>query len=54
MAEHQRAVEAMVEDKRRMYEEQKARDEAELAAQRMEDERKVGLCGGWWCRTLWE
>eukprot|EP00195_Chlamydomonas_chlamydogama_P011039 CAMPEP_0202890232 /NCGR_PEP_ID=MMETSP1392-20130828/721_1 /ASSEMBLY_ACC=CAM_ASM_000868 /TAXON_ID=225041 /ORGANISM="Chlamydomonas chlamydogama, Strain SAG 11-48b" /LENGTH=479 /DNA_ID=CAMNT_0049573769 /DNA_START=242 /DNA_END=1678 /DNA_ORIENTATION=- len=43
LVEHQRAVAAMIEDKRRMYEEQKARDEAELAAQRLDDERKLAL-----------
>lgn len=33
----------MIEDKRRMYMEQKARDEADIAAQRLEDERKLAL-----------
>jgi hypothetical protein len=36
-------VQGMIEDKRRMYMEQKARDEADIAAQRLEDERKLAL-----------
>lgn len=43
LLEHQRAVQGMIEDKRRMYMEQKARDEADIAAQRLEDERKLAL-----------
>lgn len=42
-AEHQRAVQAMVDEKRRVYQEQKAREEAEIAAKRAEDERKLLL-----------
>jgi hypothetical protein len=41
--EHQRAVQNMIEEKRRMYLEQKARDEANIAAQRAEDERKLAI-----------
>ncbi len=36
-------MQGMIEDKRRMYMEQKARDEADIAAQRLEDERKLAL-----------
>lgn len=41
--EHQRAVQAMIDDKRQAYMEQKAREEIELAARRIEDERKLAL-----------
>ena len=43
LVEHQRAVQAMIDDKRRMYMEQKAREEAELAARRAEDERRLAI-----------
>ncbi|KAG1661219.1 hypothetical protein FOA52_008264 [Chlamydomonas sp. UWO 241] len=42
-AEHQRAVQAMIDDKRRRYMEQKARDEAEIAATRANDERRLAI-----------
>lgn len=37
--EHQHAVQAMVEERRRQYQEQKAREEAEIAAQSAEEVR---------------
>jgi hypothetical protein len=43
MAEHQRAVQAMIDQKRLAYLDQKQRDEAEIAARRAEDERKLLL-----------
>mmetsp|Transcript_43973 Transcript_43973/g.131828 ORF Transcript_43973/g.131828 Transcript_43973/m.131828 type:complete len:497 (-) Transcript_43973:323-1813(-) len=43
LAEHQRAVSDMIDDKRRRYMEQKARDEAEAEAVRAADERKLAL-----------
>jgi len=43
LLDHQRAVAAMIEDKRRMYMEQKAREEADIAAVRAEDERKLAI-----------
>ncbi len=43
LLEHQRAVQNMIDEKRRMYMEQKAREEADIAAQRAEDERKLGI-----------
>ena len=43
LLEHQRAVQAMIEDKRRMYMEQKAREEADIAAVRAEEERKLAI-----------
>ena len=39
----QLVVQAMIDDKRRMYMEQKAREEAELAARRAEDERRLAI-----------
>ena len=43
LLEHQRAVQNMIEDKRRMYMEQKAREEADIAAVRAEEERKLAI-----------
>ncbi len=41
--EHQREVQRLIDERRRMYEEQKARDEAELAAQAAEEQRKLAI-----------
>ncbi|KAL6760706.1 flagellar associated protein [Haematococcus lacustris] len=41
--EHTRAVQAMVDERRQMYEAQKAREEAELAAQAAEEARRRGI-----------
>uniref|UniRef100_A0A7S0YAH5 Meiosis-specific nuclear structural protein 1 n=1 Tax=Polytomella parva TaxID=51329 RepID=A0A7S0YAH5_9CHLO len=41
--EHGREVQRLIDDKRRLFEEQRAKEEAELAAQKQEEERKQGL-----------
>ncbi|EFJ51321.1 hypothetical protein VOLCADRAFT_103570 [Volvox carteri f. nagariensis] len=43
LAEHQREVQRLIEEKRKAFEEAKAREEAEDAAKRAEDERLRGL-----------
>lgn len=55
--EHAREVQRMVEDRRQQYQEQKAREEAEIAALSAEEVRLGGveeagmLCGWAVCRT---
>ena len=53
--EHAREVQSMVEDRRRLYQEQKAREEAEIAAQSAEEVGQLACLNSWSSMLrLWE